>query len=175
MILKRTAILLLLFSIILSVSAAAQEMSVTFKDGAKQIFTLTQPAVNISKIELGTGEITGSATVPAVTAAGTSSDPAGYVKGFEGKWNSKWGVLTFAVYGMKVIGDYTYNSGKIEANLAADGKTMEGTWSEAPTYSAPQCSGKCTFTLSSDGNSINGHWWYGDGKDGGDWNGIKLK
>jgi hypothetical protein len=52
---------------------------------------------------------------------------------------------------------------------------MEGTWSEAPTYAAPQYSGRCTFTLASDGGRIDGHWWYGDGRDGGEWNGIRIK
>jgi hypothetical protein len=30
-----------------------------------------------------------------------------------------------------------------------------------------------TFTLSADGNSITGHWWYGQDEDGGSWTGTR--
>jgi len=97
-----------------------------------------------------------------------------YVKGFEGKWDSNWGFLEFKVDGVKVKGDYTHDQGIIEATLSDDGKTMEGMWLEAPSYSPPNDGGRVTFTLSDDGKSIAGHWWYGEDQEGGDWTGTKI-
>ena len=103
------------------------------------------------------------------------SDGIKYVKGFEGKWNTNWGLLEFRVDGLKVYGNYTHDSGKIDATLSSDKKTMEGEWREAPDYMPPKNGGKVTFTLSPDGNTIRGKWGYGENLNGGDWTGTRIK
>ncbi|MBM4146131.1 MAG: hypothetical protein FJ240_07630 [Nitrospira sp.] len=98
-----------------------------------------------------------------------------YVKGFEGKWNSNWGVLELRVEGTEVYGNYTHDSGKINATLSTDNKTMAGEWKEAPSYKPPHDGGKVTFTLSPDGETITGKWGYGDNLNAGDWTGTRIK
>lgn len=96
-----------------------------------------------------------------------------YVSGFAGSWDTNWGVMTCSVDGQKVSCNYTHDNGKIEAVLGPDGMTMEGTWSEAPSYQPPEDGGGMTFSLSQDGNTINGSWWYGQSGDGGPWTGTR--
>ncbi len=96
-----------------------------------------------------------------------------YVGGFAGSWDTNWGVMTCSVNGQTVDCNYTHDTGKIQATLGLDGTTMEGTWSEAPSYQPPEDGGKVTFSLSEDGNSITGHWWYGQDGEGGSWTGTR--
>lgn len=98
-----------------------------------------------------------------------------YVKGFEGKWDTNWGVLIFKADGIKLHGTYEHDNGRIEAVLGKDGTTMEGTWGESPSYLPPDDGGRVTFSLSSDRNEINGYWWYGFDNDGGDWTGKRIQ
>jgi len=96
-----------------------------------------------------------------------------YVGGFEGVWDTNWEVLTFTRDGVTLHGEYTYQSGRIDATLSADGRTMEGTWAESPSYSPPSDSGRVVFTLSADGQTIDGEWWYGSDSYGGTWTGTR--
>ena len=96
-----------------------------------------------------------------------------YVSGFVGSWDTNWGVMTCSVDGQRVSCNYTYDNGKIEATLGIDGTTMEGTWSEAPSYQPPEDGGRVTFSLSEDGNTITGSWWYGQSGEGGPWTGTR--
>ena len=98
---------------------------------------------------------------------------AAYVSGFSGTWDTNWGVMTCSVDGQMVKCNYTHDVGKIEAWLSQDGKTMQGTWSESPSYQPPDDGGRVTFSLSGDGNSITGYWWYGQNKAGGSWTGTR--
>ncbi len=128
---------------------------------------------HIAKIE---SMITGTTTVTETeTGTGASQEDINYVRGFEGKWNTNWGVLEFTIDGIKVYGNYTHDKGRIEATLSSDKKTMHGMWLEAPSYSPPRDGGRVTFTLSPDGNSISGKWGYGDSLSGGDWTGTRIK
>jgi tetratricopeptide (TPR) repeat protein len=97
-----------------------------------------------------------------------------YVKGFAGKWNTTFKVMELSVEGNRVSGRYSHDNGRIDATLSADGKTMEGTWSEAPSYKPPQDAGRVIFKLSQDGNSLAGQWWYGQDGKGGDWTGTRV-
>lgn len=151
-----------------SVNAQAQKKTVlvvTYGDGSKQSLDLNQASANIVKIEF-----TESAGVRI-----PRQNEIRYVKGFEGKWNSNWGTLEFTVDGIQVNGNYTHDKGKIEAALSGDGKTMEGMWLESPSYKPPTDGGRVIFKLSDDGNSITGHWWYGQDQGGGDWTGTRIK
>lgn len=96
-----------------------------------------------------------------------------YVRGFEGVWETNWGEMTCRVDGVMVHCNYTWDQGRIDALLSADGKTMEGQWAESPSYSPPEDGGRVTFSLSPDGNSIDGYWWYGQDRDGGAWTGVR--
>ena len=108
--------------------------------------------------------------IPTVTPNPTQ---VAYVSGFVGSWDTNWGVMTCSVDGQRVSCNYTYDNGKIEATLGIDGTTMEGTWSEAPSYQPPEDGGRVTFSLSEDGNTITGHWWYGQNGEGGPWTGTR--
>ncbi len=97
-----------------------------------------------------------------------------YVSGFEGDWQTNWGIVTFKVDGVKVTGTYPHDKGRIDAGISSNGKTMEGTWSEAPSYDPTKDAGRVIFNLMPDG-TIKGHWWYGQDQYGGKWSGIKIR
>jgi hypothetical protein len=107
---------------------------------------------------------------PTVTPNPTS---VAYVGGFAGQWDTNWGDMTCSVDGVRVYCEYTHDQGKIDATLSDDGRTMEGQWTESPSYSAPNDGGKVTLTLSEDGNTIDGEWWYGQDDYGGSWTGTR--
>ena len=111
---------------------------------------------------------------PAVKLSATPKAiiPAGLSK-FAGLWDTNYGVLTCAVDGQKVNCIYTLNSGKISGTLSLDGKTIEGTWSSAPSYKAPKDAGRVMLSLSADSNSITGQWWHGQDGAGGTWSGTR--
>jgi hypothetical protein len=114
-------------------------------------------------------------TSPPATAVPPSPEDLSYVGGFEGVWDTNWEVLTFTRNGTSLHGEYTYQNGRIEATLGADGRTMEGTWAEAPSYSPPDDGGTVVFSLSADGQAIDGQWWYGNDGSGGTWVGTRKK
>ena len=92
-----------------------------------------------------------------------SSDGSGTAS-FTGTWESEWGQLVLLQEGDTVTGSYTHDNGKIKGNV--HGNVLKGTWSEAPSYSAPQDAGDFEFVLTSDGKSWLGKWRYGSC---GDW------
>lgn len=137
----------------------------TYRDGTTQSVNLKQPSQNIVKIEF----------VGDSTKEKPAASEINYVKGFEGKWNTNWGILEYEVDGIQTRGKYTHDQGKIEARLSSDGKTMEGMWMEAPSYKPPRDGGRVIFKLSEDGNTISGYWWYGQNEGGGNWTGTRIK
>ena len=122
--------------------------------------------INFSSIEQVSG-------CPLAQTATINPTQAVYVSGFAGTWDTNWGDMTCSVDGQMVNCNYTHDSGKINAWLSPDGITMEGTWSESPTYQPPDDAGRVTFTLSADGIGINGTWWYGQNINGGSWTGTR--
>ena len=98
---------------------------------------------------------------------------AAYVGGFEGSWDTNWGIMDCIVTGTSVHCEYTWDQGRIDAVLSADGKTMTGQWAESPSYAPPDDGGRVVFTLSSSGNTIDGSWWYGQNTGGGPWTGTR--
>ncbi len=123
---------------------------------------------------------TATTTIPASSNQGTqepsvnpNSTPASKAGGFAGLWDSNYGDLTCAIDGEKVNCTYTHNAGKIEGFLDPGGKSMEGSWFEAPTYQPADHAGRLVLTLSDDGNSFTGQWWYGPAGDGGFWKGTR--
>ena len=83
--------------------------------------------------------------------------------------------MTCVVDGEKVNCTYTHNTGRIEAFMNPDGKSMEGSWFEAPTYRPADHAGRVTMMLSEDGNSFTGKWWYGPNGDGCTWTGTRKQ
>jgi hypothetical protein len=111
---------------------------------------------------------------PTLTTTPTP-DPtdAAYVGGFEGSWDTNWGIMDCTVTGTSVHCEYTWDQGRIDAVLSADGRTMEGQWAESPSYAPPDDGGRVVFTLSDDGYTIDGSWGYGQNLDGGPWTGTR--
>ncbi len=104
----------------------------------------------------------GTTTTPGSTpGGGTVSGP----KTLEGNWNTDWwGVLTISINGSNVTGTYVENQGRISGTLSADGRTINGWWSEAPSYQRPEDAGIFNITLSPDGSSISGGFHFGEAK-----------
>jgi hypothetical protein len=111
---------------------------------------------------------------PSLTPA-PAATPTASVGGFAGQWNTSEGALTCAVDGQRVHCEYPHDQGRIDATLSADGTTMTGLWSEAPSYAPPSDAGRVVFTLSEDGNAFSGDWSYGDGPSAGSWTGIRIR
>jgi hypothetical protein len=102
-----------------------------------------------------------------------NSTQASSVGGFAGFWDTNYGDMTCAIDGEKVICTYTHNAGKIEGFLDPGGKSMEGSWFEAPSYQPADHAGRMVLTLSDDGNRFTGQWWYGPAGEGGFWKGTR--
>lgn len=103
-----------------------------------------------------------------------ADDREAYAQSFAGTWETTWGRMTITVTGTKATAGYTYREGRLEASLSADGRSMEGWWSEAPSYKAPDDAGRMVFQLSKDGQSLDGYWWFGEDEDGGEWVGTRV-
>jgi hypothetical protein len=97
-----------------------------------------------------------------------------YAAGFAGTWDTNWGVMTCLVQGQRVDCTYTYDEGNIHAYVNQTGLTMDGTWSEAPSYASPEDGGRVTFSISGDDSTIYGTWWYGENGEGGTWTGTRI-
>jgi hypothetical protein len=82
--------------------------------------------------------------------------------GFEGVWDSSFGVVRFARDGRSFQGTYTYAAG---ATLAGelDGRVLRGTYHE-PAASGDGVRGRFAFELAEDGQSFRGTWSTGVGE-----------
>ena len=115
-----------------------------------------------------------TAVPPTAVPATPTKSPETIASGFAGTWNTNWGVMTCTAKGTSIHCEYTHDKGRIDASLSADRKTMEGQWSESPSYSPPNDAGRVTLTLSADGNSISGDWSYDQGASAGGWTGTRT-
>jgi len=73
------------------------------------------------------------------------------VRGWEGR-------MFLSQMGNTVTGTYEYQHGHISGTVS--GLTLTGTWSEEPTYAAPDDAGPFTVTMSPDGTYWSGTWQY---------------
>ncbi len=94
---------------------------------------------------------------------------------FEGMWKTNFGNLIIKIKGNKVFGLYKNGNGRIEGTLLKDGYVIEGKWSEAPDFKAPQHAGRFYFKLSETGSSFKGKWGFGDEEPDSEWVGRKIK
>ena len=76
-----------------------------------------------------------------------------------GQWQSTWGSVSITQNGNNISGTYEHDNGRIVGTVI--GNKIVGTWSEGPTFTAPNDAGEFEFTLSTDGNSFSGRWRYG--------------
>jgi hypothetical protein len=83
--------------------------------------------------------------------------------------------LTITVSGNSVSGTYVDNQGRISGTLSADGRTITGRWSEAPSYEPPEDQGGFTLTLSPDAQSLSGWWFFGEGTGRFDISGTRIR
>jgi hypothetical protein len=91
----------------------------------------------------------------AATTAGAGASCAGWTGNFS-TYFGRMGPLTRS--GDTVSGNYQYKQGKITGSVS--GNLMTGTWSEAPSYTAPNDAGDVELTLAADG-SFFGRWRHG--------------
>ena len=89
-----------------------------------------------------------------------------------GTYKTAWGDLVLNLKGNTVTGYYSHDNGKISGTIS--GKTVSGTWSEAPTYAGNRDSGKFVWKFTDDFSSFSGTWGYGGSSTGsGGWSGTK--
>jgi hypothetical protein len=95
---------------------------------------------------------------------------------FSGMWKTDWGILIMTVENNQVTGIYENNDGKIEGTMSQDGNTVEGNWSQAPSYKAPKDAGKFVFSISDDYIKFKCDQWSGEkeGDPEDNWTGKKL-
>lgn len=117
------------------------------------------------------------AIAPGASPSGTPTVQASEspeAKRYMGTWDTTYGMMTFVVTGNHASGVYEYRNGTLDATLSADRRSMEGWWYEEPTRNPPDDAGRVVFYLSDDGNTITGQWWYGQGEEGGTWDGTRV-
>ncbi|MEQ1606099.1 MAG: hypothetical protein ABL999_14645 [Pyrinomonadaceae bacterium] len=78
---------------------------------------------------------------------------------WEGQWQSTWGNISITQAGNSITGTYEHDNGRIVGTIV--GNKIVGTWSEGPTFTAPDDAGDLEFTLSADGSGFTGRWRYG--------------
>lgn len=80
-----------------------------------------------------------------------------------GKWRTNWGEMELKQSGSSVSGSYTHDQGRIKGTMT--GNTLNGWWSEYPTYKEPSDAGLFYFNFADDCNSFRGRWKYGSKED----------
>lgn len=93
--------------------------------------------------------------------------------GFNGTWDTNWGLVNLTVKGRQVTGGYHHKNGRIAGYLSPDGKTIRGTWAQEPTYKGNRDSGKFVFNLSNDRKRFTGTWGYGQAFGPDSWTGTR--
>ena len=110
---------------------------------------------------------------PTATKAPTSP-PNGPVVGFAGTSDTNYGALTLDIQDGNVTGAYEWQDGRLVGAVSPDGRTLTGTWSQAPTHLPPRHAGRLVLHLSEDGQSLTGEWGYGSRLTDGAWAGARL-
>lgn len=82
--------------------------------------------------------------------------------GFDGTWETESGLMVLEVSGTMVTGVYAEEEGKVTGTLSPDGRTLTGTWSDAPTYAPPYDQGTLVLVLSESGDAFEGHSFSAD-------------
>jgi len=107
----------------------------------------------------------------AVTTSSSSRNTDLGTYSWTGEWDTNWGKMVLTQNAASVTGTYTHDSGRINGTIS--GNVLTGTWSESPSYAAPNDAGDIEFTMSADGKSFTGKWRYGTSGSWGNWEGGK--
>jgi len=90
-----------------------------------------------------------------------------------GTWETTYGTMILSQSGNQVTGSYEHSNGIITGTVS--GNVLYGTWSEAPTYTAPDYAGDVQLTISPNGFTFTGGWRNGSsGSWSMNWNGTKI-
>jgi len=90
-----------------------------------------------------------------------------------GTWETTYGTMILSQSGNQVSGNYEHSNGYITGTVS--GNVLYGTWSEAPTYTAPGDAGDVQLTISPTGTTFTGSWRYGSsGGWAGSWSGTTI-
>ena len=89
---------------------------------------------------------------------------------YNGSWSGDWGVINFTQTGSSVTGVYEHDVGRFSGTVT-DG-VLAGTWSEAPSYAAPNDAGDAILYFANNCNEFGGTWGYGTHQSGSAWEGI---
>jgi len=90
-----------------------------------------------------------------------------------GTWETTYGTMVLSQSGNQVSGNYEHSNGHITGTVS--GNVLTGTWSEAPTYAAPDNAGDVVLTISPSGTTFTGGWRYGSsGSWTMNWNGTTI-
>jgi hypothetical protein len=90
-----------------------------------------------------------------------------------GTWSTTYGMMTLTQTGNQVSGNYEHSNGHIIGTVS--GNVLTGTWSEAPSYAAPDNAGDVQLTISPNGKTFTGGWRYGSsGSWSMNWNGTTI-
>jgi hypothetical protein len=85
-----------------------------------------------------------------------------------GRYQSDFGTVQLQQNGNQVQGSYAHQNGRLQGTL--EGNVLRGTWSQAPSYTAPNDAGNVELTFSN--GQFTGWWRYGyQGPWEGRWNG----
>lgn len=84
---------------------------------------------------------------------------------FSGMWITPFGTMEITQTGNRIQGTYEQNHGEISGDVI--GNVLVGSWSEAPSYQAPNDKGNLELLLSMDRKTFTGRWRYGSE---GEWN-----
>lgn len=90
---------------------------------------------------------------------------------YTGTWTTNWGTMYITQSGDRLTANYVHDTGRLDGPLS--GRTIRGTWAEAPTYAGDHDAGGFVFTFGEDGKSFTGTWGYGaDAAGAGAWSGT---
>jgi hypothetical protein len=90
-----------------------------------------------------------------------------------GTWETSYGTMVLTQTGNQVTGTNEHSNGQITGTVS--GNDLTGTWSEAPTYAAPDNAGDVVLTISPSGTTFTGGWRYGSsGSWTMNWNGTTI-
>jgi hypothetical protein len=106
------------------------------------------------------------------TCAGAGLSPAAGCTTWAGTWSTDYGTMQLTQSGSSVIGAYDYQGGRLSGTVS--GNVLSGSWSELPSYTAPNDAGDFVFTLASEGSSFTGGWRYGSSGGFSSWGGTRT-
>jgi hypothetical protein len=134
--------------------------------GSVQKFNDTLPSVVGMSLDQLNGAVDASLkTEPSVNSTSTvSAGPGGSISesracpDWTGTWSTTFGPMHLTSSGNAIVGTYIYQGAEGRISGTVSGNVLAGTWSEPPTYQAPEHAGDFRFVLAQDGRSFSGQW-----------------